>query len=206
MSMEHIDAAALATQVAKLEAKVAYLDDRLQIHDVYRRYTRGFDRSDVELMHTAFWPDVQINYGTQLLSFDGFVTEHLDMHTRELASYAHHIASESVEIDGDVAHVECYVVAFFRQREGSDFAGGTNIAGGRYIDRLDRRDGEWRIAVRDFIPHFFVKTESTFESVILDDRWPESDRARGSWDRGDLSYVRPLEPRPAGGDADAVAP
>src|SRR5438309_8978325 len=42
------DSAALAAKVAELEAKVALLSDREQIHEVYLHYMRGFDRNDEE--------------------------------------------------------------------------------------------------------------------------------------------------------------
>lgn len=186
------DCKALAAKVAALEAKVAYLSDRQQIHDVYLRYMRGFDRNDVELLKSAFWPDVQINYGSQSNSLDEFIVRHLNLHTKELASWGHLITNETVDIAGDVAHVETYVTALFRPKDdNSSFAGGATIAGGRYIDRLDRRNGEWRIAVREFISHFYANTKSVFPETT----WPRSDCARGTWDRRDPSYLRPLTRR-----------
>ena len=108
---------ALAAKVKELDAKVRYLSDREQIHDVYLHYMRGFDRNDVELMRTAFWPDVQINYGKQSNSFDDFVVRHLNEHVTELAHWMHLITNESVEINGDVAHVEAYVTRLSNEKK-----------------------------------------------------------------------------------------
>jgi len=190
----------LTARVAELEAIVAYLDDRQQIGDVYRRYMRGFDRNDLELLRSAFWPDVQINYGDQVNSFDDFVVKHLNRHTAELLSWGHLITNESVEIEGDVAHLETYVTALFNPKdETSVFGGGPTIVGGRYIDRLDRRNGEWRIAVREFAPHF----SATVAEHARDLKWP--DHAAGTWDRRDPSYRRPLKRRPRKDGDPAVA-
>jgi len=102
-----------------------------------------------------------------------------------------------VEIAGDVAHVETYVTAFWRPKDDkSTFANGATIAAGRYIDRLDRRNGEWRIAVREFIPHFWTKTDITVMNSSSKETKPRSDCAMGTWDKRDPSYRRPLNPRP----------
>jgi hypothetical protein len=53
------------------------------------------------------------------------------------------VLNHSCEIDGDVAHAETYYLFTARNRDGTNW-----IAGGRYIDRLERRDGRWRIALR----------------------------------------------------------
>lgn len=184
----------LADRIAELEAQLAYLNDRRQISDLYQRYMRGFDRNDVELLRSAFWPDVQINYGEQVNTFDEFVERHLDRHVSGLAAWGHLLTNETVDIDGDTAHVETYVTALFVPRQGSDFGGGDStdssplIVGGRYVDRVDRRDGEWRIAVREFVGHFTSRENSV--QGMLGGRHREH-----VWDRQDVSYWRPLERR-----------
>ena len=59
---------------------------------------------------------------------------------------------------------------------------------GRYLDRLERRDGQWRILVR----------RATIEVEAEGDaKWPENEISqtfpKGAWDVGDLSYARPLQ-------------
>jgi hypothetical protein len=182
--------ATLAAKVAALEAIVGDLKDRQEIHDVYLRYMRGFDRNDRDLLSSAFWPDVQINYGPESNSLDEFIVRHLDRHMEFLGAWGHLITNETVNIDGDIAHVESYVTALFSHRSGDPtFAGGANIIGGRYIDRLDRRGGEWRIAVREFVPHFGCQVQSPWD-------FGEAGSWSGTWDKSDLSYRRPLSSRP----------
>jgi hypothetical protein len=109
-------------------------------------------------------------------------------HLKGLACQAHHITNETVDIFGDVAHVEAYLIAFRRnQNDSSAF-----IIGGRYIDRFDRRAGEWRIAVREFIPHFTIEGPSHLSHLA----WPQSGQGVGTCDKGDPSYLRPLNSRP----------
>jgi hypothetical protein len=221
----------LAAEVEELESKIAYLSDRQQIHDVYLRFMRGFDRNDVPLMRSAFWPDVQINYGSDSHTLDEFVAGRLKQHIERLSAWGHLLTNESVDIDGDVAHVEIYITAFFMWKDEKMFSFGSadappnglrpsmvaekdekmsadgkagasphsltpSIVGGRYIDRLDRRNGEWRIAVREFFPHFQLKgdaNEFTFDEYS--DK-AKSGRGMGTLDRHDPSYLRPLKQRP----------
>ena len=51
------------------------------------------------------------------------------------------------EIDGDVAHAETYWFYGAKNRDGSNW-----LAGGRYLDRLERRDGAWRIVHEHLSP------------------------------------------------------
>lgn len=190
MDDKQLESAALTAELAELREAVAYLSARQQISDVYRRYMRGFDRNDVELLRSTVWPDFQINYGEQANTFDEFVARHLDDHTAHTKTWGHLITNETVEIDGDVAHLETYVTGLFMPKqdngEGVWFGVRPLILAGRYIDRLDRRDGEWRIAVREFRAHFSAGLEDLRRGLS----WPDS-----QWNRNDISYRRPLERR-----------
>lgn len=187
--------AALAHRIEQLESRVAEITERQRISEVYTRYTRGFDRNDIDLMRSAFWPDVEINYGSQSNSLDEFIIRHLRWHTDSLETWALLLTNESIEIVGDVAHVETYVTGLFNPLPGkSEFALGATIASGRYVDRLDRRQGEWRIAMREFIPHFSARTESVFSSERF--RATHGSKcAMGTHDKRDPSYRRPLTHR-----------
>jgi hypothetical protein len=55
----------------------------------------------------------------------------------------HNLLNNSCDIDGDTAHSETYYLFAARNRDDTNW-----IAGGRYFDRLQRRDGQWRIALR----------------------------------------------------------
>jgi ketosteroid isomerase-like protein len=161
-----------------------YLLDRLQIQDCLARYARGLDRHDAELIASAFWSDAQVNYGSR---FSG-VRDEFVIWANELESqneyHQHHLTTQSVDMDGDTAHVETYVLYIVRTHAKAE-----RLGGGRYIDVLERRDGEWRISLREFLAEMGNAGTS---SMIADNPWTQ----RGTWDRGDLSYVRPLPRRP----------
>jgi hypothetical protein len=50
----------------------------------------------VELLQSAFWADVHINYGSEVSTFDDFVVRHLNRHMVELASWGHLITNKAV--------------------------------------------------------------------------------------------------------------
>ncbi len=60
---------------------------------------------------------------------------------------------------------------------------------GRYIDRLEKRDGEWKIALRrSTVELMFTADASGLQSQLFKDQgYP-----RGTRDQRDLSYLRPL--------------
>ena len=172
-------------QLAKLQTEVQYLRDRQAIADALARYARGTDRHDAELIRSAFWPDAKVSYGRPV-SLDEFVQWGIEAHAKNYEQNAHHVTAQNVEIDGNVAHVESYVVYFLLAGKKSDQ---NLIASGRYVEKYEKRDGEWRIAIREFIRDVYYK------ATPLRDLCPEPEGCMGKRDRTDLSYLRPLVPQ-----------
>ena len=179
----------MGVELAELRAEVRTLRDQAEIRDVLRRYARGLDRHDVELEASAFWPDAQVNYGFYSGLRDDFVAWGNDTHEANYVRHEHHITNQSVEIEGDVAHVESYVIYLLRGKDETS----THIGGARYIDRMERRGGDWRIAVREFLPDIMIQANSIYAGEFARLMSPPS--GEGTWDRSDLSYVRPLPRR-----------
>jgi hypothetical protein len=165
--------------------RIRYLLDRLEIYDCLVRYVRGLDRHDSDLIGSAFWPDAQVNYG---VLFSGPRDEFVEW-ANELESqneyHSHHISTQTVDFEGDTAHVETYVMYIVRTHEGTE-----RLGAGRYLDVLERRDGEWRISLREFLAEM---GNVGSESLLIQNPWTE----RGRWDHDDPSYRRPLARRPA---------
>ena len=60
---------------------------------------------------------------------------------------------------------------------------------GRYVDRLERRDGAWRIAVRRCTVDVVLRADA---SVMKTEAFGRFGMIKGTRDRTDLSYNRPL--------------
>jgi hypothetical protein len=161
--------------------------DRQAILDCLHRYTRGVDRLDDDLIRSAYHPDAIDYHGG---SFQGGPEEFIEWlhgsHVHRTTSQ-HFLSNFVFDIDGDTAHVESYFMVPIRRDDDPDKIG---FVCGRYVDRFEKRDGDWRIALR------VVITESMSQAAALPID-PVSDAGQRS--RADASYARPLEGPPLPG-------
>jgi hypothetical protein len=69
---------------------------------------------------------------------------------------AHRITNVLIEFEDDTeAHVESYVWAYHNVAVGN---GREDVVfGGRYLDRFEKRSGEWRIAERQVVMDYFQR-------------------------------------------------
>lgn len=159
--------------------------DRQDILDCLTRFSRGMDRFDRELFLSAFHPDATIAAG----DFVGGPTELYSwasaMHGEAQSATHHNLLNHTCEIDGDTAHTETYYLFAARNRDDSNW-----LAGGRYVDRLERRDGEWRISLRtNAIEWSGLVPTMPIPFAEVPDLFANGAPSRS---REDLSYLRPL--------------
>ena len=161
-------------------ARLQYVADRLDIDDCLKRVCRAIDRRDLDMALKSFHPDARVDYGT----FAGTAEEVMAQAMGLFAAGLHYLSNILVEVDDDEAHAESYVW----NAAVSNGDAGMVYAGGRYLDRLERRDDRWGIVERACI----VEWRTTSGLEALDPLLLKPRR-----DHGDLSYVRPfhLPPR-----------
>jgi len=161
--------------------------DRQAIYDCIMRYCRGIDRFDAPLAKSAYHPDGIDDHGWFVGPGVQFIDHAIALHRRLQQRTHHHITNHIVELDGDTAHTESYYI--FRSLNVEEPWHAT--VSGRYIDRLERRDGQWGIIAR----------VCTVE--VRDQGWdPDGTQLDGtnqatSRDHNDPSYMRPLVIDPA---------
>ena len=150
------------------------------IKDVQMRYCRGCDRADYELLRECFHADATTSYGFFGGSVDDFIASArqqlpLFLHT------THNTGNQNVTVSGDSAWAEHYTVA--THRLAADAAGPLRdfVTAVRYIDRMECREGDWRIAHRKLVLDW-TRTDPVADAP------PDPDVPRGSRDRGDPSY------------------
>lgn len=119
--------------------------DRQQIHEVLMRYCRGVDRADEEMVNSTFHDDAIDDHGVprpakELAAGIGRGTQPQLMHFS---------GNHLIELDGDKAYVESYFISFSPQDV--DGKTHTRTRAGRYVDRFEKRNGEWKIAYRRVI-------------------------------------------------------
>lgn len=124
------------------------LIDREQIRDCLARLARGLDRRDADLVRGAFWPEGHDDEGVAVVTVEQLVAwvspgdpaMKLTMHT---------MGHSLIDVRGAKAVVETHVNSYHRvDTNGTDR---DVMLGGRYLDQLEKRNGEWRIIQRKLI-------------------------------------------------------
>lgn len=164
--------------------KLNYLWDRQQIRDVIHLYSRGVDRHDVELMLKVFHPDAIDEHGNDVNGMPDFTEWANKVHEDDFGLHLHNITTHNCEIVGDVAHCETYVLAGLATKDGRDIW----LIGGRYLDRLTRISGEWKIAFRRTMIDWLSKSANIFTDPLF----ASYGYPTGTWDKTDASYQRPF--------------
>lgn len=169
-----------ASEDQELRATVRLLADERAIRRVVLRYCRGVDRMDADLVRSCYHPDATDDHGSYRGDVDGYIRWAFRLLERYDVTF-HLVANQLVDVAGDTALAESYGVAHHRSRgPGGGFDPTRNLTTGfRYLDRFERRSGEWRIAAR----------VATTEWSRVDDeagRWAVPARLRtGTRDRND---------------------
>jgi len=126
--------------------------EREQIRDCIARLARGEDRRDAELIGACYWPDSTSDYGVFVGTFDKYLAWVVP--GSPAIPVTQHVLGQSViELQGDAARVETQVVSYHRVNMGKEER--DTVIGGRYLDRMDKRRGEWRIAQRTMLYDWF---------------------------------------------------
>ena len=181
-----------------LEKIVEELRDRQAIQDLLATYSRGVDRLDRELLLSVYHPDAIDDHGVFIGTPEEFVDWAIAMHTAAHLSHQHCVLNHTCDLDGDVAHTETYFMFVAMNRAGVPMA----TTGGRYIDRMEKRNGRWaiaaRVCIRDWAPLQEIPDSLDQSKMTVVQNQDDALRAilRGgpqpSRDRHDVSYQRPL--------------
>jgi hypothetical protein len=156
------------------DTRLATWLDKLEVGELAMKLARGIDRCDAELISSVFWPDASDDHGSFKGSAQEFVRWVIPvLHGMERTS--HQICNQLVEVRGARAFSESYFIATHR----IDVNGAPvdMVAAGRYLDRCEKRGGEWRIAHRQAVYDY------TTSAPASDDAWTKGP-ARAVLERG----------------------
>ena len=179
-------------RLARLEARLTEVEDRQLVYEVLARYCRALDRCDLELMKSVYWEDGWDNHGV----FQGNAQEYAAFIIPEIQQWfsmtMHAICNVHIELDGHKAYAESYLISYcqvkadrsriegvfgpaYLQRVAGDgvVAPQDFLYGGRYVDRLEKRNGIWRIALR---------------TVVMD--WNRNEPSRDIWNEGIFAALK----------------
>ena len=126
--------------------------DKKACEEVLMRYSRTLDWLDEEGHATCYWPDADIDYGFYTGDAAGFVPFVMEVEKSALRRW-HLVGGLLIRIEGDTAYAESYGFTVSAAENESGVVG-DNLFGGRYLDELSKRDGEWRLSRRRYILDF----------------------------------------------------
>lgn len=120
--------------------------DREQIRDLVARYCRAIDRIMVDEAKSVYFDDATEDHGVYRGSGQGFIDALSGILTDEYIGH-HCLGQTLIELNGDAAVCETYFVCGMAWNQPGNPLSFADVRG-RYIDSVERRCGEWRIASR----------------------------------------------------------
>ena len=168
-----------------MESRLQELLDRQDILDCLHRYTRGVDRLDRDLILSAYHPGAIDDHGAFCGPVEEFVDWVHEFHSTRHHMEHHYVTNHICELDGDVAHTETYFIFVGQNAAGTP----TTVHGGRYLDKFERRNDEWRIANRVCISEW----AGGLTGADLPNPLPRTVPGISARDTTDASYIRPLD-------------
>ena len=168
----------------RLEAMMS----KMEIQEVLMRYGRGVDRADEEMLKSCYFEDATEEHGSAYAGPAHAYIEGAVVRIRQMGTMAHYICNIHIELDGDLAYVEAYVLTSVRfRKDEKDF---DTLTGGRICDRFERRSGAWKLAHRKLAFDWNRDTPSQ-EGWCLGMFDPaDPGMIMGRKDKEDLSYKR----------------
>lgn len=118
--------------------------DRQTIADILHRHCRGLDRLDSNTLQACYWPDAEVDYGGYVGPAQDFAALVIAALKDSYELTRHALSNILIDLHASRARCETYVNADHL------LPGATQemCFGGRYLDLLEKRDGEWRLLQR----------------------------------------------------------
>ena len=138
------------------EAEWTAMQDREAIRESMYRYCRGIDRLDEAALRGAYWPDATDDHGAYKGSAAGFIDMALEK-LKHGGRMVHQVHNVLIEQFGSVAAVESYFTAWQEEKDATGAPLETVLCG-RYVDRFEKRNGEWRVAARTVVYDWMRQT------------------------------------------------
>ena len=138
--------------MAQSSTEIQRLLDRAAIHDLHTRYFQGLDRGNAEQVRSCFTDDLHAHYDkrTPTRGLEAFI-DSLQFFNRlqegSMKITTHFMGNLNfIRLEGDAAETETNAIAFLvAPKDGGDQVAMRSL---RYLDRLRREKGGWKISDR----------------------------------------------------------
>jgi hypothetical protein len=131
-------------------AALQHLVDKQAIRDLVMQYCRAIDRRQLELLKALYHEDAIDDHGAFSAGPVGKFLELLPTILDSMITTSHQILNHYIEVDGDYAEGEVYMIAYHltRDESGKEIE---VIVGGRYLDQYEKRGGVWKFKYRKIV-------------------------------------------------------
>ncbi|MFD3589469.1 nuclear transport factor 2 family protein [Streptomyces sp. NPDC058683] len=137
-----------------IEARLDKIESRIEIEELVSKYAQSFDRHDRDMLRGLWFEDSVLNLGSNFGEpFKGIdnIMAAAETLWAKTPKMHHWMANSIVVIDGETARAEtaldCFVI---------DSEDGPTQVGGLYTDHFERREGVWKIKLREFDLHYWA--------------------------------------------------
>jgi len=154
--------------------------DESKIRNLLDKYPRAIDRHDHALLASLYHPDAIEDHGVYNGTAAGYV-DFMRARGRPGMHWTHHNGTQIIEIKGDIAECETYSLALCRLgAKGEPGYDREMFLRVRYLDRVEKREGVWKIAHRRVVysPCHIVKIEEEWpliEECLADGAFPNDE-------------------------------
>lgn len=131
-----------------MDARLQELWDHHQIRDLLATYCHGCDRADQGMMGSVYCADSFDDHGRKKCDGKEFARLTIAESVETTTVVSHQLGQSLIRVNGDTAGAETYFIATVLYPGQAGGPETLNQLGGRYVDRLEREGGKWRIKER----------------------------------------------------------
>lgn len=142
-----------------MDPQLQALLDKQAITELIHRYCNAADRHDHDKMRSLYHTDAIDDHGS---FFKGPAMDFIDMLPEIQAPMLilhHNVTTVNLALDGDYAEGEVYIIAY--HQVATDGEPMDLLIGGRYFDKYQKRDGEWKFSHRAVVADWATVNETT---------------------------------------------
>jgi hypothetical protein len=142
-----------------LDPRVGEMLDHHEIRTLLAEYCHACDRADEAMMAACYTGEDSFDdHGNVKAPGPEYAAIMAGKIVERTEAMSHILGQSLIRVDGDTARAETFFIAFFRLPPSDGEPDRMNQLIGRFIDRLERREGRWKIRHRTCVRDTSITT------------------------------------------------
>lgn len=138
----------MPADTANLDARLRAMLDHHEIRQTLAEYCHACDRADEALMASLYTEDSFDDHGLVRAPGKEYAQAMTKLVVDRTEAVCHVLGQSLITVDGDEAGAETFFLGIMRLNPNDAGVGKINQLAGRFVDRLERVDGKWKIKQR----------------------------------------------------------